>query len=87
MSSARYVFICEDGQVFGTMDEPTAADLEQAEVGIVTILCLADGRYYGRAGKWLMIPAGGLGSADVDGEATPPFHAPASYFENVVNRS
>lgn len=82
MTTARYVFVYDDGQVFSATDEPTSEDLEHAEVGLVTIVSLADHRYFGRAGKWLPIPAGRLGSAEVDGEPRPPFHAPASYFDD-----
>lgn len=87
MFSVRCVFVGEDGRVFSTPDELTPTDLEQAEVVIVTIVSISDGRFFGRAREWLPIPAGRLGSADVDGEPTPPFHAPASYFEETTKRS
>lgn len=67
--------------MFSSADAPTREDFEYAAVGMLTILSLVDGRYYGSAKKWLPIPEGRLGAAEAGGDVTPPFHAPASHFE------
>lgn len=87
MSSARYVFINDQCRAFSSSGAPTSEDFEYAAVGMVTILSLVDGRYYGRAKKWLPIPEGRLEAAEVDGEITPPFHAPASHFEEAPRQA
>lgn len=81
MSATRYVFVYDDGQVFSTDNEPTAADLEGAALGLATILRLTDATFYGRSGKWIPILRGQRGAAEVDGAAESEFHAPAGYFE------
>ncbi len=78
MLSWRYVFISDQGRVFGTTDDPTREDFAYATVGMVTIVRLADGHYYGTEGKWRPISRGQLGTADVEGEETLPFHEPAA---------
>ncbi len=83
MFSSRFMFISDQGRVCSSLDEPTDEDFAYAAVGMVTILSLADGRYYGIEQKWLPIPPGRLGTAEVDDETTRPFHAPESYFEAV----
>lgn len=82
MPPVRYIFIDEDGRVFATSRRPTRRDYDFANVGMLTIVSLLDGSYYGRARKWLPIPKGRLGRAtSLDDQPTPPFHAPASWFE------
>lgn len=80
MPPARYIFVCDQGHVFSTCDDPTPGDLEHAAVGLVTILRLEDRSYYGTARQWQPILNGELGVADIDGEQTPPYHGPPSYF-------
>lgn len=81
MPSIRYLFVFDEPEpVFFSSDEPTAEDFEHAQAGLGTIIRLADACYYGREGKWEPVPEGRLGTTDVDGTPTRPFHAPASYF-------
>jgi hypothetical protein len=79
MPSARYVYIKDNGDVFSTADDPTAEDLSYVDVGMMTILRLADGRSYGRASGWIPIPTGALGRVEIDGHLTVPFHSLASF--------
>ncbi len=86
MSPVRYVFISDQGRVFSSSGEPTTEDFGYAAVGMVTILSLSDGCYYGVEREWLPIPAGRLGAAEVANEPMPPFHAPASYFAEAQSK-
>lgn len=78
MSIYRYVFVNDQGAVFGSSDDPTEEDFAYAEVGMVTILRLADDCYFGREGTWRAIPCGQLEKADIDDGTATPFHAPAA---------
>jgi hypothetical protein len=70
----RYVFVTDQSRIFFTALEPTSEDFAYAEVGMVIIVRIADAHYFGTEKKWLPIPAGQLGHAEVDGEETGEFH-------------
>jgi hypothetical protein len=78
MPAARYVFISDQGRVFSSADEPTLEDFEYVAVGMLTIVRMEDGRYYGRARKWLPIPVGRLISAEIDGDPRKLLHGLSS---------
>jgi hypothetical protein len=69
MSSLRYLFINDEGQVFGSANEPTGQDFEFAAVGMLTIVRLSDRRYYAGRGEWCSIPPVQGGTANDEGEA------------------
>jgi hypothetical protein len=78
----RYIFISDQGgPPFGSVEEPTAGDLDFAAVGMLTIVRLADAHYYAR-GAWHPIAVGRLGCAELDHELSEPFHASASHFDS-----
>lgn len=79
MSALRYIFISDQGRVFSTSDEPTTEDFEYAAVGMMTIVSIADARYYGLGRRWCPIPPGRLGTVNIEGEETASFHAPESF--------
>jgi hypothetical protein len=81
MSSARYVYVKDEGHVFGSADAPTPEDFAHAGAGVTTIIRLADGCYYGRERRWLPVPPGILGRAEIEDEPALPFHVPAAYAE------
>ena len=81
MSPPRYVFVFGDlDRAFTTTDEPTPEDLAHAAAGTEVIIRLADVHFFGRAGKWLPVEKGTLGTAEVEERITAPFHAPSGYF-------
>ncbi len=75
MSSARYIFVGDQGHVFKSSDHPTAEDFAYAAVGMVTIVRLSDCWYYGREQKWQPIPEGEQGTAGVDEKLASALHA------------
>ena len=81
MTAAAYIYVGDQGRVFASMDEPTDEDLAYAEVGMVTIIRLADCHFYGTGRAWTAIAKGKLGQASMEGELTPPFHVAASEFD------
>lgn len=85
MPRVRYLFIDDNGRVFATSRRPTRRDHDFADVGMLTIVSLLDGSYYGRARKWLPIPRGRLGRASLENRPSPPFHAPAAWFDETRN--
>lgn len=79
MPAVKFIFVDDNGTVFGSTDKPTAEDLQFARVGMLTIVSLLDGTYYGCAGKWLPIPASRIVRAEkLEGGRTRPFHVSAS---------
>jgi len=86
MPSLRYIFIGDQGQVFSSSDEPTTEDFAYAAVGMMTIISIADARYYGLGKRWLPIQSGRLGTANIDGKETPSFHAPESFFQETQSQ-
>lgn len=75
MPVARYIYVNDQGRVFCSEDDPTAEDFAYAEVGMVTILRLADTHYYRRDGKWWPVTRGKLASSEIDGISTEKFHS------------
>ncbi len=78
MTAPAYIYVGDQGRVFASMDEPTDEDLAYAEVGMVTIVRLADYHFYGIGRTWMSIASGKLGQASVEGKLTPPFHVAAA---------
>jgi hypothetical protein len=87
MPAGPYIFVSDQGRVFSVADAPTAEDFAFAAVGMVTIVRLADAHYYGRDRRWRPIPPGQLGSAEFEGEESPPYHALSSDFADAPNFS
>lgn len=81
MTVPGYIYVSDQGRVFASRDEPTDEDLAYAQVGMVTIIRLADCHFYGTSRIWTLIAKGKLGQVSVEGELTPPFHVAASDFE------
>ena len=81
MQAIRYIYISDQGRVFGSTGDPTEEDFAYAAVGMKIIVRLADAHYYGVDGKWRRISNGRLGAAEIDGEETPPFHTAAVDFD------
>lgn len=79
MSEFHYIFLRDDGLVFGISDHPTVEDLDHARVGIVTIFRLADHHHFGREGQWRPAPAGKLVAPAIEDEPPKPFHAPEHF--------
>ena len=81
MPTPRYCFVSNEGAaVFRIAGEPTATDLEDARLGLCTIVRLADLCAYGRSGRWEPIPEGRLGTGEPEGAKREPFHAPPGDF-------
>lgn len=70
-----YVFVSDQGHVFSSHDEPTAADFGFAGTGIYTIIRLGDLHCYDTREVWRPIPPGALDQAEVGSVAGHPFHA------------
>lgn len=81
MTAPAYIYVGDQGRVFASTDEPTDEDLAYADVGMVTIVRLADYHFYGTGRTWTSIASGKLGQASVEGELTPPFHVAAAEFD------
>lgn len=76
MPAWRYLFVSELGRVCGSTDAPTEQDLAFADVGLLAIIDLVEGRYYGE-GRWPAIPAGRLVRVDDRTAVVRSFHEPA----------
>ena len=76
MNSARYVFVNDQGRVFGSYDDPTEEDFAYAAVGMVVIVRLADCCYYGRERAWRPVVKAMLDRAEIEGAGSPQFHVP-----------
>jgi hypothetical protein len=78
----KYVFVRDsfhgesETQVF-SVEEPTVADYDSAEYGMVSIIRLSDLRYYGVDKKWHAIARGVQVTPDPAETDGRPFHAPA----------
>lgn len=79
MTEHRYIFIRDDGLIFGIGEPPTPEDLDHAGVGILTIIRLADQHYFGREGCWRPTPVGKLAQADSKAPSFLPFHVPEHF--------
>lgn len=86
MASFQYIFISDEGRIFSTSDEPTPEDFEYARVGMMTIIRVADGFCYGLEKKWRPIPRGQLGTTNVEGKDTAPFHAVETFFQETPSQ-
>lgn len=80
----RYVFVTDQSRTLFSTLKPTAEDFAYAEVGMVIIVRIADAHYFGRAKKWLPIPSGQLGRAEVDGEESGEFNGLPELFAEPV---
>ena len=83
----RYIYISDQGRVFGSDDEPTLEDFEYAHVGILTILRLVDHCSYQTDGKWRAIQPGKRVRADVEGQQTAEFHSDTNDAETPLNHA
>lgn len=87
MTLPRYLFFTDQGQVFSVAVEPTKEDFAFAEIGMRIIVRVADNHFFGRAGKWLPVPAGELGESEIEGEDHGPFHGPGGDFGEYAMRN
>ncbi|ACB76721.1 hypothetical protein [Opitutus terrae] len=71
----RFVFVSDQGSVFGSRTPPTTEDLRLAGVGILIVVNLRTCRYYGREERWLPVPLAKLTASEFEGDPPKPFHA------------
>jgi hypothetical protein len=87
MAKPQYLFVFDDlKHVFFTSDAPTGEDLELARCGTGVIVRVADFHFFSRDGEWRPMREGILGASEVDERMTPPFHAPAEYFDPLARQ-
>ena len=71
-----FYFVRDTGAVFATSEAPTPEDFAQAQVGMVTIIRLADHCVFTKAGVWSRLQRGTLVAPALEGELpSEPFHS------------